>query len=308
MPDNHNNQHGLSRYIPADVKLEVRRRSKNGCVVCRGMVYDYEHIDPEFADAKEHNPDNICLLCPHHHGEVTRGRLSKAQVRSAYDTVRQADNVRSPHYVAALTGNLTMGMGDASFSYIPSNATLIEYDGQKVFSVTYIADEVFGGYRPSINGSLYDISERELICLQDNEITLINPDVDVKFEGKSIEIRNADDEICLKITFDPPSGFKIDRLRMKYRDIICEMDQGFGVTVPILIGGHARFLVSGIEVKGASSAISYSSDRNLWKEKSIRMVGGKGILLPACGAVIAKDAGSMLLPRFEVYRLEGTAG
>jgi hypothetical protein len=89
------NRFGLPKHIPEDVKAEVRRRSKQGCVICRAIAYDYHHIEPRF-EAQEHNPKHICLLCLHHHGEVTRGRLTKQQVLSAYERVQQSAKV-SPH-------------------------------------------------------------------------------------------------------------------------------------------------------------------------------------------------------------------
>ena len=65
------NKHDLSRAIPAKVKLDVRQRSKFGCVICRSAVCQYEHIDPEFADAKSHEAEHICLLCGSCHDKVT---------------------------------------------------------------------------------------------------------------------------------------------------------------------------------------------------------------------------------------------
>ena len=54
------NKHGLSRYIPTNIKLEIRRKSKFGCVMGRCGIYEYEHIIPEFYDATEHNPEYMC--------------------------------------------------------------------------------------------------------------------------------------------------------------------------------------------------------------------------------------------------------
>lgn len=99
------NRFGLSRCIPEDVKAEVRRRSKQGCVICRALAYDYEHIRPEFADAQEHDPEHICLLCPSHHAELTRARLLKQEVRSAYEGIQRSPKVRPPMYRAQLTGS-----------------------------------------------------------------------------------------------------------------------------------------------------------------------------------------------------------
>jgi magnesium chelatase family protein len=47
------NKHGLSRTIPAEIRREIRQRSKFGCVICRNAIYTYEHIDPTFVNAKE---------------------------------------------------------------------------------------------------------------------------------------------------------------------------------------------------------------------------------------------------------------
>ena len=57
------NKHGLSRYIPEAIKREVRQRCGFGCVICGFGFYDYEHFDPDFADAKFHDPNGMTLLC-----------------------------------------------------------------------------------------------------------------------------------------------------------------------------------------------------------------------------------------------------
>ncbi|MEH2485180.1 Abi-alpha family protein [Bradyrhizobium sp. AZCC 2230] len=82
------NRHGLSRNIPADVKRTVRQRDGFGCVVCGKAIYDYEHFDPEFADATQHDPAGIVLLCISCHGKKTRGFLSKQTIAAA----RQSPN------------------------------------------------------------------------------------------------------------------------------------------------------------------------------------------------------------------------
>lgn len=61
------NRFGLTRSIPANVALSVRRRCGFGCVVCGSAVYEYDHFLPEFKDAKSHDPNGIVLLCPNHH-------------------------------------------------------------------------------------------------------------------------------------------------------------------------------------------------------------------------------------------------
>ncbi len=52
------NKYGLSRDIPPSVKLQVRRACSFGCVIC-GASITYEHIDPPFTEAHEHDPEKI---------------------------------------------------------------------------------------------------------------------------------------------------------------------------------------------------------------------------------------------------------
>lgn len=85
------NQYGLARHIPTEVKRAVRQRCRFGCVVCGMGVYDYEHVDPEFKYAKEHDPDRIALLCPSCHAKVTRGQWSKDKIKAALLSPKAAE-------------------------------------------------------------------------------------------------------------------------------------------------------------------------------------------------------------------------
>jgi hypothetical protein len=77
------NKHGLTRDIPNDVTRQVRQRDGFGCVICGSAFYTYAHFDPEFVDAKKHDPDGICLLCGTCHRRKTSGLLSTESVKQA---------------------------------------------------------------------------------------------------------------------------------------------------------------------------------------------------------------------------------
>jgi len=81
--DNSINKHGLKRYIPSDIRLRIRKDAGFGCVICGCILIDYEHIDPEFHQATEHDPDKMTLLCISCHGRVTRKLISKKAVLMA---------------------------------------------------------------------------------------------------------------------------------------------------------------------------------------------------------------------------------
>src|SRR4030081_1882421 len=77
------NRHGLTRDIPEPVMRKVRQASGFGCVICGASIIEYEHVDPEFVDAREHNATEITLLCPQCHSKVTTGIWSKDKVKAA---------------------------------------------------------------------------------------------------------------------------------------------------------------------------------------------------------------------------------
>lgn len=86
------NKHGLKRSIPPDVKLKVRKDCGFGCVICGSWICEYEHFDPEFKDAKQHDPKGIALLCDTHHEAKTKGLLTNAQVCSAKNKPYNIEN------------------------------------------------------------------------------------------------------------------------------------------------------------------------------------------------------------------------
>lgn len=77
------NKHGLPRYIGADVRRQIRQECGFGCVICGQAIGSYEHIEPTFEDAREHDPKRMALLCGSCHQKVTSGMWSKAKVWQA---------------------------------------------------------------------------------------------------------------------------------------------------------------------------------------------------------------------------------
>jgi hypothetical protein len=70
------NKYGLSRVIPDPIKS-----CGFGCVNCGCAIYQYEHVDPLFSEAQEHNPDYMTLLCGGCHDHVTKKLLSKETIK-----------------------------------------------------------------------------------------------------------------------------------------------------------------------------------------------------------------------------------
>lgn len=65
------NRFGLGRYIPPEIRRLLRKEAGYGCVICGNIIIEYEHIEPEFKDALEHDPNKMTILCPGCHANVT---------------------------------------------------------------------------------------------------------------------------------------------------------------------------------------------------------------------------------------------
>lgn len=85
-----------SRTIPAPIRRAVRKRYGFGCAICGLPIFDYDHF-AEYAEVKEHSEDNIVILCPNHHSDKTRKRLSKNRINYYRENYRN----KSEPYTAA---------------------------------------------------------------------------------------------------------------------------------------------------------------------------------------------------------------
>mgnify|MGYP000906689683 CR=1 FL=1 len=136
------NKYGLSRHIPEEIKKEVRQNSKYGCVVpnCRNIIYEYEHLIPEFKDASVHDAENICLTCPTHNprkkGVNGEELYSKNQLIKFYSQLKESKssfNISNKDIFSGFDKSIKIKLGSLICENISS---LIEIDGKNIFSFT----------------------------------------------------------------------------------------------------------------------------------------------------------------------------
>ena len=290
---------GLPRNIPADVKREVRRRSKHGCVFCRAMVYQYEHIEPVFANAASHDPNAICLLCPICHMEVTSVRLSKQQVWNDYLQVQNSSDVEPPHYQMRFPEQMRLHLGTSTFDFLPDGFSIVEYDGYSLLGIRYKKISGKPGVYPTLSGQIYDQSGQPVLKIVDNEITLAAAEIDVEAKGRVIRMSGASSNFDLRLTFLPNGVLQIDKLLMRFKEIEIDARDDFGVIGPTLNNRRARCLFGHLNASGCAAALAFNPDRSSWSSDGVSMIGGIGVQLPFMGVTIAKGAGSMTLPKIQ---------
>lgn len=203
------NRHGLSRYIPADIRLAVRQACGFGCVTCGASIVEYEHIEPEFHDAKSHEIEGIALLCATCHGNVTRKFWSKAKIAEAR---------RNPH--CKETG-FSWGALD-----IGANHPVIQFSGVTFRRCTIPIEvrgiPVFQIEQPEVVGSPFRLSAtfannvgQPIFEVRQNEWTAHAGVWDTEFTGGRIIIKDREDSQRLILRTEPPHGIAVEQMDMR---------------------------------------------------------------------------------------------
>lgn len=294
------NRFGVSRHIPTDIALEVRRRSKFGCVVCRCAIYQYEHIDPEFSNAREHNPEHICLLCGGCHDRVTRGRLSKETVKKAYLEIQTASSVRMPFEELDLSSqSLSVAIGSSIFTY---SANLFCINGENVLAITPPQN---GAKFPTLNGIFYDRFGQESFRITDNVWEGQPSSWDIEVVGTRVTVKTDGGNIALLFDVSPPDKIHIRSLDM-YKDnchlVANDEELCIGQT-------HAEaetyIGLSGFQCNGSRAAIAVDSRATVPPiPTGLRMIGGEGIILDGTGIRVGVGAGQMIIGRLRLWTIQ----
>jgi hypothetical protein len=278
------NRHGLSRDIPAEVQREIRQRCKFGCVICRRALYTYEHIDPPFSEALEHDPSRMCLLCGDCHGAVTRGVWSKEKVWAAYRRVRSDPSIYAPHHEFDLQGgSLEIGLGDCIFE---QPAAVFKIDGQVVLG---FSDPEYPGGLPLLSGLFCDDRGKRILTIERNAWRADAGSWDIRVEGPRISIWTAPRQLALKLKLIPPRSLRIERLNMRMGSAIVRQRELLEI-VRETAGGEIVFGMSGRSI-GASACVSIDTRVEYPTFRGIRMIGGQGTIVDGAGIVWAEGAG-----------------
>ena len=245
------NRHGLSRAMPSEVQRAVRQKCGFGCVVCGCAIYQYEHLDPTFADATVHDPNGIVLLCAACHDRKTRGQLSQTSVAAA---------ARSPK---CLQTGFSFGPFDLGNTHpVVRFGPLVVRDCKvliRAFGVSLLSvDPPESQGQPFLLSALFaDRSGKEVCRIVRNEWQTPSANWDVEVVGQRITVRSAPRSIELRLRCDPPDGLTVERMAMYSAGawLTCDEANGFVATLPI----GTSLQASAAFVTGAEVALELTS-------------------------------------------------
>ena len=205
------NQYGLSRHIPAEIARLVRQRDGFGCVCCGQALIIYDHIDPEFSEAREHKAEGIVLLCGGCNNKKTRRVLSAESVREAARSPKakqlgfsfEAYDVGRSHPELAVGPLVGRNVG-----------AFIRICNEDVLSILP-PEEDRGPFR--INARLADRDGRIIFEIVENEWRTPTENWDVEAVGRRVTIWQRLGHISLSVRTDPPNRITFERIDLTHR-------------------------------------------------------------------------------------------
>jgi len=167
----------------------------------------------EYSVVKNHEPDNITLLCGTHHGEKTSGRLSTDKVMQANAAPFNSNSgYTSPFRLDNWPNQIALFVGVTEFRF-----SLAE---QEYFRAIQLDDAVFFGIERDqgylIDLVLTDASGKPQLVIHRGEIVISLGVWDYKTAGPLIEIRNRLRDISIRLKF-LDNGLHVERGIFYYR-------------------------------------------------------------------------------------------
>ena len=202
------NEHGLSRYIPFDVRRKIRQESFFGCVICGKLPYTYEHFDPPFETATTHNAAGMALLCGNCQLDTSSSRLSKERIANARAKPHNANH--DPRWRTYL------GPGSLSFvfagNYVQAPGAKVVVNGETIIGFTQSEDgEVL------LSGAFCDLEGRATMRFDDFEIVTFRESWDFEMTGTRFTVRSAHSTPVAIVEFNAQKNLiSVERLRMSF--------------------------------------------------------------------------------------------
>jgi hypothetical protein len=182
--------------IPEDVKRRLRQEAGFGCCKCGLPVIQYHHIIPR--EIEDHNrPEDMMVLCPNHHWEVTSGAMLEDEQRR-YKT--QPFNITRGYADGLLKVNQSYCAIAVGSCELINDAAVVLVDGESLLSLS-VFDE-----RLAISVTLYDENDRLLLLIDKNEWLTGDPavwDVEAAHQRLTIRMKPRDIRLSVDASVEP---------------------------------------------------------------------------------------------------------
>jgi len=239
------NKYGLKRYIPADIRTKIRKDAGFGCVICGCALVDYEHIEPEFHQAKEHNPEKMTLLCISCHGRVTRKIISKAAVWEAKETPKALQAGYVHDLMFTNTEDMEIKIGNSSSK---NTKIVLTMNGKPVI---WFEPPIENGEPYKLCAIFYGDDGKPISYVNRNQFIAFSSNQDVKSESTKLFI-TSNGINCLTIDRKGGEILHITKIQIKYLDASVITDSQDRL---IMQHGETK-IIGGVHIDNCGSAIT----------------------------------------------------
>lgn len=206
----------INRSIPDNIKLVVRKRCGFGCIICGSPIIQYHHIE-QWAQVKYHNSENITLLCPSHHMDVTAKRISSDVIISYNKNPYCIVNKISSPYTIYFTnsGSYSIDIGTIHFTSNQVNdeisqLTPIMIDDMRLIQFVKIHDKL------GLFINFFDTNNRLILKITNNELVYSVGQWDITFIGDTLTIKLDKNNLLCVLKFKTPNRIIITKANLFY--------------------------------------------------------------------------------------------
>lgn len=282
------NRYGLTDYKNPEVKREIRRRSKFGCVVCRTATSQYEHIEPEFKDAKEHDPEKMCLLCGRCHDKVNRGIFSKDFIWKKYEEVQYRNDIDPAKDIFDLhTEQAELLVAGNEDTFAPG-ITFSVY-GNPVFQANPTESE-----SGEIFADFTDENGRALFRIIGNQWVAFDDAWDVDITGNTFSVYSSEDLKVLQLKADPPGKIVVEHVDMRIGPIHLMATKNHFIVGRYVGPDSCLWLTASVDI-GAHSPSSALIEATPPQGENFSINPTTGVSIEPAGISIAPGGSSLLI-------------
>jgi hypothetical protein len=203
------NQYGLSKHRPSSVEEEIRQRCGFGCVICGLCFYDYEHFNPDFKDARIHDPRGMTLLCMQCNQKRNRGLLSREAVARHNITPKCLEQGFAREWLDY--GSEPILTKIRTCSSTPGD--IIRVGNESLLSVQQPTSI---GKPWRLSAKFVDDQNNPTLEINENVLTVHSSTWDVTVRKSSIIVRPERRKRTLILTMHPPKELVIEQLDMSF--------------------------------------------------------------------------------------------
>ncbi|MBB4198510.1 hypothetical protein GGD83_002311 [Rhodoblastus sphagnicola] len=182
--------------IPTDVARRLRKEAGFGCCVCGRPFIEYHHI-VQWAGEQHYRPEDMMVLCPNHHAQVTAGAMPQ-HVQRQYKAAPL--NIREGRVRGKLEVFQDYCAADLGGIIVVNEGPFLVMDGENVVSLNNIDNSLHISLR------LYDESDNLILEIENNEWVSGDPlpwDIEARWQYLRIRDNSRKVSVCLNAKAQP---------------------------------------------------------------------------------------------------------